>query len=358
VSSAPAIAFDGVVFRASPWRGPAPADGWDHVFRVVASEAADAPALMGAYAVDRETVSFTPRFPPAAGLTLRAVFRPAAGAAVTAVFASAVAGPAAGAPTRLVTVYPSSEVWPANVLKFYLCFSAPMTIGDAWRRVRFRDVAGAVVEGAFVEIDQELWDPAGRRLTVLFDPGRIKRGLKDNAVEGTPFMSGRSYTLEIDADWKDARGRPLAHGVRKTIRIGPEARQPVDPVHWAIETPHAIGDPLVLCFPRPLDHALALRAITIWRDGVRVEGDAALEQEEKRLRFTPAEPWRAGRYEIAVDGIIEDLAGNKLGRLFDVDTADPTQARVGAKAMRLAVSLEFGARPERSTRSPANGEPA
>jgi hypothetical protein len=39
--------------------------------------------------------------------------------------------------------------------------------------------------------------------------------------------------------------------------------------------------------------------------------------------------------------VIEDLAGNKLGRLFDVDTGDPTQAREGLSEMRLPFALIF-----------------
>ena len=35
------------------------------------------------------------------------------------------------------------------------------------------------IELPFLEIDEELWDPAMMRLTLFIDPGRIKRGAVD-----------------------------------------------------------------------------------------------------------------------------------------------------------------------------------
>ena len=310
------------MFRASPWRGTEPSD-WQDVFAVYAG-GADAPAMLGEYTAGEDSLTFTPRFKPAAGVTLKAVFRPRADAEVKAIFSEAAPAPAESS-TRVAAIYPSASVWPANVLKFYILFSAPMTIGDAWKRVRFRDAGGAIVEGAFVEIDQELWDREGRRLTILFDPGRIKRGLKDNETEGTPFVTGQSYTLEIDSGWRDARGAPLIEGATKTIICGSEARLPVDPGRWKITPPSTRDERLIVDFPRPLDHALALRTIHVVRDGAPVEGGAHLAAGETRWVFAPRDAWTPGAYALHVDRTIEDLAGNKLGRLFDVDTSDPTQ---------------------------------
>ena len=59
---------------------------------------------------------------------------------------------------------------------------------------------------------EELWDPNFQRLTMTFDPGRIKRGLTSNETMGPPIAEGKRYTLVIDRDWPDARGVP--HGGR------------------------------------------------------------------------------------------------------------------------------------------------
>jgi hypothetical protein len=51
-------------------------------------------------------------------------------------------------------------------------------------------------------------------------------------------------------------------------------------------------------------------------------GKVALDKNESEWRFRPDAPWTEGRYATHVDGVIEDLAGNRLGKLFDVDTKD------------------------------------
>ena len=62
----------------------------------------------------------------------------------------------------------------------------------------------------FVELEQELWNRDQTRLTLLFDPGRIKRGVKPNVDMGPVLLEGHRYTLVIDRDLKDANGAPLA----------------------------------------------------------------------------------------------------------------------------------------------------
>ena len=86
-------------------------------------------------------------------------------------------------------------------------------------------------DGVFLP-GEELWDPNFRRLTMTFDPGRIKRGLTSNEAMGPPIAEGKRYTLVIDRDWPDARGVPMVEGFRKTFRGGPAERNPPDPKQW------------------------------------------------------------------------------------------------------------------------------
>ena len=52
-----------------------------------------------------------------------------------------------------------------------------------------------------------------QRLTMTFDPGRIKRGLDVEREDGTTDCGGRSATRwSIDRDWPDAHGVPLVDG--------------------------------------------------------------------------------------------------------------------------------------------------
>src|SRR6185436_15583273 len=80
-------------------------------------------------------------------------------------------------PTVVAQVYPTADALPANQLKFYLDFSAPMSFGDAYRHIRLLDEEGRDVPRAFLQTAHELWDARRQRFTLILDPGRIKRGL-------------------------------------------------------------------------------------------------------------------------------------------------------------------------------------
>jgi hypothetical protein len=328
----------GESFRAEPWSGPEPAGGWSAVFAVFAGDDPAAPAMLGGYARDGEAIAFTPRFTPAPALRLRAVYRPPDAETVVARFGG-VAPPPRAPTTRVLSVTPSADVWPENILKLYMTFSAPMRIGVAWENIRIRDAEGAAMGGMFVEIDQELWDSEGRRLTVLFDPGRIKRGLVDNINEGPPLAVGGRYTLEIDAYWRDAAGGLLTQAFAKTVTVAAPLRSPIDAALWRLTPPARQTDPLIVAFDRPLDAALAVRAITVRKEGAIVPCQAELERDETGLVLHPSRPWTPGAYVLHAEDILEDIAGNRIGRSFDIDANDPGQRGATARAAELVFQI-------------------
>jgi hypothetical protein len=334
----PALSYKDGAVVAEGWSGATPKEGWESVLAVRAGDDPAAPLMLGNYKESVGKLTFTPRFPPQPGVQLHASFTPRPGAKpVTASFGEPAK--ALAATTRVTRIYPTTDEWPANTLKMYVEFSASMAKGEAYAHVIIRDDKGAVIEGPFVEIDQELWDPEGKRITLLFDPGRIKRGLVDNETSGPPLMPGRTITIEIDPSWRDATGAPLAAPYTRAIRATDALRKPVDVKLWRVAPPKAPDDPLVVTFDRPLDHALARRAISIVKDGSPVAGEIALQKNETELHFTPSESWRAGAYTIRVDGVIEDLAGNRPGKLFDVDTSDRAQSTSAAPVSELTFTV-------------------
>lgn len=334
--AAPALSYDDGVVRAAGWSGPAPAEGWENVLVVRASEDASAPAMLGEYSESGGVITFTPRFPPSPGVQLRATFH-VNQSTVEATFGEAAK---AIAPTTTVArLYPSADEWPENTLKMYLEFSAPMSAGEAWTHIRVIDDQGRVIVEPFVEIEQELWDAAGQRLTVLFDPGRIKRGLIDNTESGPPLVAGRTVTIEVDPTWRDAGGAPLVEKFSRTIRVTPAVREVVHVKHWRVDAPATPASDLVVTFDRPMDHALARRAISVTRDGSRAGGKISIEKNETEWRFTPNEAWAPGDYFLAVDGVIEDLAGNRPGKMFDVDTADLSQSTEAAAVTAIPFTV-------------------
>jgi hypothetical protein len=249
------------------------------------------------------------------------------------------------ATTRVAAVYPSGDTLPENVLKLYLHFSAPMSRGMAYEHIHLRDGAGKDVTFPFVDIAQELWDPSGQRLTVLFDPGRIKTGLKPREELGPILHPGATYTLTIDRGWLDAAGQALVSDYRKTFRAGPTDSQSPDITNWKISVPApGTRDPLLLTFPEPLDHAMLGRVLAVVDpDSRAMAGDIVVEANETRWRFTPESPWRAGAYHIQVDKDLEDLAGNSIGRPFEVDVFE----KVELQAVTETVSLPFEIGPRR-----------
>jgi hypothetical protein len=328
VCAAQSIRMEGGAFRVENWQPrPEPDGGWSSLFRVYAGEG-DVPPVAGAYSVENGSLIFRPRYPLAAGMRVRAVFD----SRETAFELPKAAPPPST--TRVLQVYPTVSVLPENQLKLYVAFNAPMQTGEAWTRIHLLDDSGKRVELPFLEIDQELWNPDRTRLTVLFDPGRIKRGVLPLVEVGPSIVAGKSYTLAIDREWLDGRGAPLAEGFRKEFRVGPSDRTPINTAKWRIAAPKAgTRDPLVLTFPEPLDYAMLQHAIEVRG----VPGKVEVARNEQEWRFTPEQPWKTGEHHLTVHTALEDLAGNKVGRAFDVDVFE----KVTRTVERETVSLPF-----------------
>ncbi len=244
------------------------------------------------------------------------------------------------AATVIAAVYPSAAVLPENLLRFYIHFSAPMSRGEAYRRIRLLDAAGMPVADPFLELDEELWSGDGCRFTLLFDPGRIKRGLKPREDVGPVLEEGRSYTLVIDRGWSDAGGRPLGGEYRRAFRVGPPDQTSPAPGNWAVRAPGAgTRDPLEIRFPEPLDSALARRLISV-EDGESrmVPGQVRLDTNETHWLLTPEAPWKAGVYRIGIGTELEDLAGNAINRPFEVDQSGPITKQI--ESVRAMLTFE------------------
>ncbi len=332
----PHLSMDpGGSFRVTGW-DPAghAATEWTQLFGVyVEPRTESSPPISGRYVVEKGELIFSPRYPLVPGVKYRAVFRPPGEAEVSAVFE---VPKAAGPPVTIEEIYPTSSAWPENILKLYIHFSAPMSRGEMVDRIRLLDAQGKPVELPFLELAEELWDPEGKRLTVLFDPGRIKRGLVPNRDVGPPIMEGGNYTLVIDQGWPDAHGNPLRETYRRQFHVGPAVRTAVDLKTWRITAPLAgSSGPLEIRFPRPMDRALALRLISV----ADVPGTAEVDSEETRWRFTPERPWKAGAYQLRVGTALEDISGNKVDRPFDVDVFDHVEKTISTttKTLRFTV---------------------
>jgi hypothetical protein len=292
----------------------------------VAVDAGASPVL-GEYHVADGALRFTPLFPFDPGRSYHVRFDPSGlpqSTQSSAPIEAVVGMPApAAAPRAVVTaVYPSGDEIPENLLRMYVEFSAPMGRKSGVEHIALLDHAGREIEGAVLPLDYEFWSPDHTRFTVFFDPGRVKQGILPNQQMGRPLESGRTVTLVIRRDWRDAQGHPLKEEFRRPFRVGAAAERPLDPTSWRIDAPSAGGRaPVVVTFREPLDRGLLMRALGIRRESQPVAGEIAIASGETRWTFTPQEAWRAGAYHLLALETLEDPAGNQIGRAFEVKNA-------------------------------------
>ncbi len=159
------------------------AKAWADVFSVRVDRKGDVPQLLGEYSAKDGTLLFKPRFPLQRGIRYRVTVHPdkvpaAEGETYAEAKETFLLPKPKTAPTVVEHVYPSRDALPENLLRFYFHFSAPMSRGDVYQYIRLLDAKGKPVEAPFLTLEQELWDEAGQRFTLLIDPGRIKVGLK------------------------------------------------------------------------------------------------------------------------------------------------------------------------------------
>jgi hypothetical protein len=281
--------------------------------------AAQLPPVAGQLVPDGADTCFVPRFGFADGTAYAVTVdgRPA----------GVLARPRRDRPAtgRVLGIYPSAEQVPRNLLRCYVWFSVPMSEGGAARHVWLADDAGAPRPGALLATEHELWDAGRRRLTVLLDPARIKRGLAGHRAAGYPLRAGQPARLVIGTGLRDAAGAPLAAGAERRYAVGPDERRHVEPARWELAVPPAGGTgPLVVTFDRPLDHGLLARCLHVTGPGgARVDGAAQAGPQERSWRLTPGAPWAAGRHRLVIDPVLEDLAGNSVSRVLDRDLSRP-----------------------------------
>ena len=290
-------------------------------------------ATVGSWSPAPGGAFFTPLFPPVPG-TVHAVVA-VTGERWTELTRAAVPTVELVPSTRVASIDPGADRVPANLLRISVNFSAPMEEGSAAGHLRLRGEDGTELEGALVPMPPELWDRPRRRLTVLIEPGRIKRGLQPNLQAGPPLIAGTSVTFVVDGRLRDADGACLVSHADRTYRVVDPIRSRVDPTLWDVQWPDSAGGPLVVRFGRSLDRALVRRCLTIvGADGRAVPGRADLDREALKWTFNSAVP-ADGAWSLHVHPDLEDLAGNSVRRMFDRDLEEQQDEKVSTSSVVL-----------------------
>jgi hypothetical protein len=302
-------------------------------------------AVAGRYIVTSDALEFQPALTFEAGRVYDVRFDPSrlpsprteAALATALTFGTPARAPAA----TVVAIYPSADVWPENMLRFYVRFSAPMSRGRGTTYVHLQDANGVEIPDAILAAYADLWNPDQTRLTVFFDPGRVKRGVGPNVAMGRAIVSGRGYRIAVDQAWPDVHGQPLKDGFTRSFTAGPAAYGALPTADWRLTTPKAgTRDALRVTFPAPLDRALLDRAIGVRApDGREVAGTIAVAPGETTWTFAPNAAWSVGTYQLVALSLLEDPAGNKIGRAFETLPTDPAASARDAEAVALPFSV-------------------
>jgi len=212
--------------------------------------------------------------------------------------------------TPSVQVFPSGPAVPENLLRIELRFSAPLHPPLSIDNIELVDVNGLKIKDPF--LDLLLPGPDGKRVTILFHPGRVKTGVGANLALGRALHVGESVTLVIDHP-------ALAKPVRKTWQVTAFDAESPQPARWTFEHPR-LGSrtPLVLRLDKPISSTAETLIAIRGPDGERLAGDGRLEYGETVWRFVPARRWRAGNYAVVTHPELEDYAGNRPCAPFEV----------------------------------------
>ena len=347
------------------------ADEWTEWLRVsVAGPDEDVwnlPPVLGTYSVSHDAIRFSPLFDFDPGRSYRVVFAPSRLPArldgVSGAWRLRSIDVTIGEPaldlrpaTTVVEVYPTSDVVPENLLRLYVYFSAPMGLKGGAEFVHLLDGNGDPVKDPFLPLDVALWNEDRTRYTLLFDPGRVKRGILPNERMGRPITAGVTYTLVVDREWRDGSGLPLVEPFTRRFTVGPPDDRAIDPAEWQVAPPVAgTNDPIVVSLLRPLDYALLRRAIFVaTARGDLVDGDTDIGAAETQWSFTPREPWGTREYRLVVLPILEDPAGNRVGRPFELPSSEVAGRQAPSRSVEperksraSGASVPFLPRPER-----------
>ena len=211
-----------------------------------------------------------------------------------------------------VAVQPSGPEVPANLLRISLVFSQP--VGEyVLPRLELRQANGEVIDKPFLE--QELWSPSGKILTVLLHPGRVKSGLIAHDTLGPVLHADGLVVLTLD-------GQEI-----KRWNVSSDDHDGPRPSGWNVGSLLAgTRQPLIVELDAPIDGRDVDYLAVANSSNRRIQGRARLEVGEKRWTFTPDAPWTKSRYTLAVFGNLEDPSGNRLNGHFESTGTAPEPA--------------------------------
>jgi len=301
-------------------------DEISHLVKVQLARPGIKTAILGDYKISKDTLIFEPLIPFTRGLRYEVVLE-------KELLAEIEIPKSTDIPT-LSGIYPSQDTLPENLLKFYFVFSRPMVEGHSLHYISLLNQQGDTLPRIFLNLQPELWNAEKTILTLWLDPGRIKRDLQPNKLQGAPLTQGQRYKLVISNQWPDELGTVLEQSYTKNFVVTTRDMTSPSTNEWQVKAPlKGTLQPLEVNVKETLDYILLQNAVQVVdSQGQPIEGSIQLSDEEKKWQFIPLKPWSIGEYALQIESRLEDTAGNNLNRLFDRDVTNskntPSQQKV------------------------------
>lgn len=214
----------------------------------------------------------------------------------------AVAGP--------VEIHPAGAEVPENLLRIELRFDRPQRLPFDGRRLALLDARGEEIPRALLDLTLPSAD--GRRLTVLLDPGRVKRDVGPNVDAGRALVVGETVSLRVLDE------RPGRAPVIKTWHVTTAVSGPLAVEAWRWTPPRAGSrDALVVDLRTPISSTGEALIAVLDGNGRRVAGRTSLGPDDAQWRFIPDKPWRREAYQVVAHPDLEDPAGNRRCAAFE-----------------------------------------
>lgn len=209
-----------------------------------------------------------------------------------------------------VEIHPAGPEVPENLLRIELRFDRPQRLPFDSRRLALLDARGDEIPRALLDLTLPSAD--GRRLTVLLDPGRVKRDVGPNVDAGRALVVGETVSLRVLDE------RPGRAPTVKTWHVTTAVSRPLAVEAWRWTPPRAgSGDALVVDLRTPISSTGEALIAVRDSNGRRVAGRTSLGPDDALWRFIPDKPWRREAYQVVAHPDLEDPAGNRRCAAFE-----------------------------------------
>lgn len=127
---------------------------------------------------------------------------------------------------KVLAIYPTVAIWPANILRVHVVFDQPMDRRGVIKYISLLDEQRVdLAPEALLDLPDGLWTPDQRILTLLLHPGRVKTGLAAGKRYGPIFEEGRSYQWIIRGEMRDTKGQALGQDYIHIFQVGAAIQQ-------------------------------------------------------------------------------------------------------------------------------------